>query len=170
MSKDKKQETPVSIYGRLLLKWNFKEEGRKKRNLKWYFWIFLFLGSILVYSFLTGNFLFAVFLILFMIVVLSPRITPEEELSFAIYEDGILLGKKKFYDWKNIKNFHLVYDPPEVKRLYFDLENIFLSDLSVPLADQDPIEIREILGSYLEEDLERSYETLVDRLNRWLKL
>ncbi|MCF7906752.1 hypothetical protein K9K85_00495 [Patescibacteria group bacterium] len=170
MEKNKKQETLDSSYGRLLLQWDFKEEGRKKRDFKWYFFVFFILGGIFVYSFLTGNFLFSLFLVLFIIVILSPRITPDQELSFTIFEDGILLGEKKFYDWKSIKNFHLVYDPPRVKKLYFDLENIFLSDLSIPLEGQDPSEVRELLNSYLEEDLERSYETLMDRLNRWLKL
>jgi hypothetical protein len=170
MEKNKKQEALDSPYGRLLWRWNFKEGGREKRDFKWYFYIFLVLGGVLVYSFLTGNFLFSIFLVLFIIVILSPRITPDQELSFAIFEDGILLGEKKFYNWESINNFHLVYEPPEVKKLYFDLENVFLSDLSIPLEDQDPTKVRELLSPYLEEDLERSHETLMDRLNRWLKL
>ena len=76
----------------------------------------------------------------------------------------------KFYEWSDIKNFRIVYKPPEVKRLYIDLKNIFLSDFSVPLRDKNPIEVREVLKDYLKEDLTKEEETLTDRMGRWLKI
>ncbi len=47
---------------------------------------------------------------------------------------------------------------------------MILSDLSVPLEGKDPLKIRKILKEYLEEDLDKENETLMDRLNRWLRI
>jgi hypothetical protein len=91
------------------------------------------------------------------------------ELACQIFEDGIQIGSK-FYEWDEIKKFRLVYQPPTAKWLYVDLKSVFLTDFSVPLGDQNPLDIRQILKTYLEEDLERQYETLSDRANRWFKL
>lgn len=91
------------------------------------------------------------------------------EVDLKIFEDGLMIGLN-FYEWSEIKNFRLVYRPPEIKRIYFDLNNVLAPEISAPLEEQDPIEIRKILKNYLEEDLDRPEETLIDRLNRWLKI
>ncbi len=170
MTRPKTEQIKDPIYGRLLLGWTFPEYARHKRNFKWHLLISLVLASVIFYSFLTGNFLFVVFLILFAVIIFSSDHRSPSKVSFDIFEDGIKLGENKFYAWSDIKNFHLVYQPPQVKRLYIDLKNAFLSDLSVPLGDKDPLKIRKILKEYLEEDLDRENETLMDRLNRWLKI
>ena len=86
-----------------------------------------------------------------------------------IFEDGIAVGSQ-FYEWSDIKNFRIVYQPPEVKKLYIDLKNNLLQDFSIPLEDQSPLMVRDILKKYLKEDLTKTEETLTDRLNRWLRI
>jgi len=46
---------------------------------------------------------------------------------------------------------------------------MILSDLSVPLEGKDPLKIRKILKEYLEEDLDKENETLMDRLKSLVK-
>jgi len=103
-----------------------------------------------------------------LIIVLSSKREPLK-VSFKIFEDGIMIGRN-FYEWDQMNNFWIIYDPPRVKRLYIDLKGTLLRDFSVPLQDKDPVKIRRILKQYLPEDLTRQYETLADRLNRWLKI
>jgi len=170
MARSKAKQIEDPIYGRLLLSWTFPEYARHKRSFKWYLLFSIILALVIFYSFLTGNFLFVVFLILFAVIIFSSDHRSPNKVSFKIFEDGIKLGENKFYGWSDIKNFHLVYQPPQVKRLYVDLKNVLLSDLSVPIGGKDPLEIRKILKEYLEEDLDRENETLMDRLNRWLKI
>ena len=170
MVHSEKEQIEDPVYGKLLLSWDFPEYAHHKRNFKWYLLISLIFSLIIVYSFITGNFLFVVFLIIFAVIIFSSDHRFPHKISFNIFEDGIKVGENKFYGWPDIKNFHLVYQPPETTRLYIDLKNVILSDLSVPLEGQDPLKIRKILKEYLEEDLDRPNPTLMDRLNRWLKI
>ena len=115
------------------------------------------------------NFLFAIFAILIgFILILHSRREPSE-VSCQIFEDGIQIGSR-LYEWDDIKKFRIVYSPPAVKLLYIDLKSILISDFAVPLNDQNPLEVRQILKTYLVEDLERPYESLADKMNRWLKI
>ena len=170
MPRRKAKQTEDPIYGRLLLGWTFPEYARHKRSFKWYLLVSLILVSVALYSFITGNFLFVIFLILFAVIIFSSDHRSPSKVSFDIFEDGIKIGENKFYGWSDIKNFHLVYQPPQVKRLYIDFKNALLPDISIPLGDKNPLEVRKILKEYLEEDLERESESLIDRLNRWFKI
>ena len=156
-------------HGQLLLNWKFPEYTQYQRSPLWYVVVGLIFVIVFIFAFLTANFLFVIFLLLFgLIIFLHFKRTPLE-VNFKIFEDGLILGLN-FYEWSEIKNFRLVYRPPEIKRIYFDLKNALAPEISVPLGKQDPIEIHKILKNYLEEDLDKSEETLIDRLNRWLKI
>lgn len=167
MTEEKKQENIERE--KSVLSWHFPEYIQYERSKGWY----IIAGSILIiavlYTILTGNFLFALFLILFgLIFILQARRSPAS-VKFDIFESGISIGEK-FYDWNDIKNFRIVYKPPETKRLYIDIKNVLLSDFSVPLEDQSPDKVRVFLKKYLKEDLDKSEENIIDRLGRWLKV
>ena len=163
------KEEKEKDHGQILSEWKFPEYVQYQRSFSWYLVIGLIFIIALIYSFSTANFLFTIFLILFGLVIFLHFKRVPIEVDFKIFEDGLKLGAK-FYEWSEIKNFRLVYRPPETKRLYFDLKSVLTPEISVPLEKQDPLEIRKTLGEYLEEDLEREEETLIDRLNRWLKI
>jgi hypothetical protein len=91
------------------------------------------------------------------------------DVYFAITETGINLGKK-YYRCNELSNFWLIYNPPEVKNLYFGLNSVVKHRLQVPLLDFDPRPIREYLNQFLTEDLEQEEEPLSDRLARILKI
>jgi hypothetical protein len=167
MSKSEEKKEPD--YGEIFLQWSFPEYNQQEKSRSWYIKAGIIFALILIYSFITANFLFTLFIILFgFILMLSFKRTPLE-IDFKICEDGIVLGSH-FYEWPEIKNFRLVYRPPEIKKLYLDLKNNFSPEISIFLQDQDPVKVREILQEYLEEDLERKEETIFDHINRWLKL
>lgn len=175
MAEEKNNSKPRRVqgqdidYGKSLLNWSFPEYIQYSRSKSWYIIIGILLVIVVFYALLTGNLLFALFLILFgLVLVLQTRRSPSN-VEFKISEKGIAIGER-FYDWSDINNFRFVYKPPEVKRLYIDLKNVLLPDFSVPLKDQEPGKIRKILKNYLEEDVEKTEETIIDRLGRWLKI
>ena len=67
--------------------------------------------------------------------------------TFAITEDGLLVGNE-FFPYEKIKNFYIIYQPPDVKMLYFDPKNILRPLIGIPLDDQNPSAIREILSTF----------------------
>ena len=156
-------------HGQLLLEWSFNEYAQPERGLSWYIIAGIFFVGMIVSAILSRNFLFVLILILLaFIIIIHSRRSPMR-VDLKIFEDGVQVGSR-FYEWRDLKSFRIVYEPPEVKRLYFDLRPFLLPDFSVPLEDQNPLKVREILKKYLPEDLTKEYETLLDRLNRWFKV
>ncbi|MFA5051266.1 MAG: hypothetical protein WC499_04080 [Patescibacteria group bacterium] len=164
------QNTNQNIdHGKNFLSWQFPEYTKYEREKSWYIIVGLISLGIIIYSIVTANILFVILLILFMtIITLHNRHEPMDVLC-DIFEDGVAVGSQ-FYEWSDIKNFRIVYQPPDVKKLYIDLKNNLLQDFSIPLEDQSPLMVRDILKKYLKEDLTKTEETLTDRLNRWLKI
>jgi len=156
-------------HGKVLMEWVFPEHEKKERGPLWYLIGITVLAVTVVISFVSGNFLFAVFLILFALIIFLDIKRPTLEVDFKICEEGIVLGSR-FYEWSEINNFSLVYRPPEVKNLYLELDKKLSPEISISLEEQDPVKVREILNDYLEEDLERKDESFFDRLSRWLKI
>jgi len=163
------QKNNEADHGEILAQWDFPEYNQYKKTKAWYVVTGIIFALFLIYSVLTANFLFIIILILAAIIIFMHSRQSPAKIEFKIYEDGIGLGLK-FYDWEEIKKFRIVFQPPEVKRLYFDLKRALTPDLSVPLLDQNPLEIRDVLKKYLDEDLNKTEETIIDRFSHWLKI
>src|SRR3989344_5481594 len=147
-------------YGEVLFNWVFPEFPRYERDKSWYFWASVIAVILLIYAIFSANFLFAVIIIVSSLTILMFH-RSNNEINFKITEDGILLNKQ-FYDYRDIKNFYIIYQPPAVKTLYFEPKSIFRPRVPVSLEDQNPVKIREVLLNYLEEDLERENEPTSD--------
>lgn len=158
-----------SLHGKTLLAWTFLEYTQYERSRSWFFWVGLIMAGLLVYSFFTVNFLFAVIIIMVALVMYLQSRRPPLDIRFEITEDGLKLGEK-FYEYKTLKNFWLIYEPPEVKNLYLTFKSSIKPPLLIPLEKQNPLEIRKILLDFLEENLTQEEEPLGDLLSRRLKL
>ncbi len=156
-------------HGKTLISWEFPEYERHDRSFVWYLVAFIVIAGLLLYSVLTVNFLFSVIIIILVIINFFYFIREPRKVGFKITEDGIELDGK-FYLYKELKNFWVIYDPPKVKSLYFDFKSSFSPLVPVSLEDQDPLRVRKVLLDYLEEDLEKEEESVSDGLSRILKL
>lgn len=165
----KKENKIDQDHGQLRAGWEFPEHAVYRRTFQWYLIVGVILLGIIIYAIVVENFLFAIFLIVFALIIFLHTRNKPLMLKLKIFEDGLQVGNR-FYEWNEIKNFRIVYRPPEVKRLYLDLKNCFLPDFSVPLEKENPIEIRRVLKEYLAEDLSKEEETLLDSFSRWLKI
>ncbi|MBT4277313.1 hypothetical protein HOD96_00995 [Candidatus Falkowbacteria bacterium] len=155
--------------GEKIKSWTFPEYIKHNRTTAWYVGAFLMIGLLLLYSARTDNFLFAIVMIMIFVVVIHSHKQDPLKMKFSIYENGILLNEK-FYGFKGLNNFWIAYDPPEVKKLYFEVDNIFKSILIIPIEKNSPLELRDILTKYLEEDLEKEGESTSEALGRMMKL
>jgi len=153
----------------ILFSWEFPEFEKHKRSLGWYLSAIIIGGALLVYSVVTFNILFALIIILFIFISFLHSYQEPPVIKFEITEDGIRLGRK-FFPYKELSKFWIVYDPPKVKNLYLDFKSFIKPTLSVPLLDQNPISIRKFLLENLEEDLEKEEEDLSDSIGKILKL
>lgn len=156
-------------YGRALLAWQVDEYPHHERSRTWYVLGAIGAVALIIYAVITTNFLFAVIIIMAGITTLLSTFQPPEKLDFIITSTGIIIGSS-FYRYTDIKNFSIVYEPPEVKNLYLDFEKPWLPLISVPLEENDPNQVRECLLPFCLENLERTNEVLTDVVRRVYKL
>ena len=155
--------------GNVVYEWLIKEYEEYDRSKRWY--IIAFSAGILlvVYALFTANYLFALVIILFGIVLYMHEMQPPLDVYFAVTETGIIIGKK-FYRFSELAGFWLIYNPPHVKNLYFRMKNVVRSRLKIPLLNYDPRPIREYMKQFIEEELEHEEEPVSDRLARLFKI
>lgn len=165
----KKEKTTPASHGKTLIKWQMKEFEQYDRGVLWY----LFMGGIglilLIYALWTANFLFAIILLIVAFIIYLHHRHDPEILDFKITEDGLEIDKD-FFSYKELKKFWIIYEPPEIKNLYFNTYRILKGNLSIPLNSTDPLKVRKILLKYLDEDLEKENEEANDRWARWLRI
>lgn len=158
----------VQDYGKTLLSWEVSDEHDHLRGPFWYVAAALASIGFLIWAIATRNFLFAFIVIMFCVIFVTHRIRPQVRYEFAIYELGIRLGTR-FYFWKDLTRFSIVYEPPAVKTLYFDFGGL-RPRLPVPLEEMDPNRVRKTLLTVLAEDTAATEEPLSDWLARVLKI
>ena len=76
-----------------------------------------------------------------------------------IKSEGVQINRD-LYPYENVKSFWIFYDPPYRQELSIRLKNTFTSHVRIPLGDEDPVKIRELLLRFIPE--KRQEEALVD--------
>ncbi len=154
----------------IIMSWEVSEYDKYERSKRWYIYASIVCLGVLVYSFFSSNFLFAVIIVLITIVVIMDDARQPDQVGFAIMEEGVAIGKK-FIDYDELKNFSIIYKPrQDVKKLYFEFNNVFRPRLSINIDDANPLKIRDNLLNYLQEDLERDGEPLSEALGKTFKI
>lgn len=155
--------------GEIIFTWNIKEYEQHERSTRWYVLAAVVGGLLLLYSLISGNYLFTLVVVLFGIILFLQDTQSPMEVFFAITEAGIIIGDR-FYPFKEITSYWMVYNPPEVKNIYFLTKNALRQRIKIPLLDNDPLSVRDFLNQFLVEDVDKEEEPLTDRLGRVLKL
>jgi hypothetical protein len=159
----KLSEQPIT--GETLHEWTIQEYEQHERALLWYI-LMLSVGlAMVLFAMFTGNFLFAVIIILFAIILFLQSHQLPPQVAFKITELGVILGDR-FYPYSEFDSFYIIYQPPEVKTLYLTHKSIYRPMLRIPLLDENPVETRHTLREFLSEDLEKEEEPMADRVAR----
>lgn len=152
------------------MQWTFPEYEKPQRGSWWYVIMIALGGGLAAYALFDGNFLFALIIILFAFILFTHHRSEPMTLAFTVYETGLQIGDK-FYLFREVESFSVIYEPPMVKRLYIVLKNAVLrKEIAIPLRNQNPLNVRSLLLDFLTEDLEREEETLNDTLARVFKI
>lgn len=166
----------IDRQGVILKEWVVAEYTQHERSRAWLIIASLVVLVLLTLSLWTPNPIFSEPNILFFSIVVVTVVTIVARHSFQppllsviLFEDGVAIGDA-FYPYRDLKNFAIVYEPPEVKMMYFHFQSGWQPRLPVPLMDENPVQVREILALYLAEDMERDSEPTSDAFGRWLKL
>jgi len=156
--------------GEVEMSWQVPEYEKHERTKNWYIGAIVLAILLMIYAFLTTNFLFfGIILISAFVIFLNDSHDPAL-VAIGLTDEGVVVGKK-FYDYDELKNFSIVYKPKQgVKNLYFEFKSPVKQRLSIPIMDEDPILVRNILLKYLPEDLERTDRPASETLAKIFKL
>ena len=157
------------LTGKILASWEFKEYSEHEHNGLWYAGFLVIAILLFIYALWVANFLFAIFIALASFVMLLRHKTPPHDVQLQIRSDGVLIGED-FYRFKEFKNFWILYEPPQVKNLYFEFVSRFRPHVMIPLQNQNPVTIRSLLGKVIEEDFLKEDEAVSEFLGRQLKI
>ena len=160
----------ITDFGKEYFKWQVPEYDKHARPKIWYIIASVLAVALLLFSIISGNFLFAIIIIISALVIILHDGKEPEKVDFVIYSEGIMIGKR-FYDYDEIKNFSVIFKSSRgIKNLYFEFNGMVKPRLSIPLENMNPLQIREILLKYLKEDLERTNEPVSEGLAKLFKL
>ncbi len=159
----------MTEYGNEYIGWDVDEYPRYERGRVWYVGMIGAGILLLIYAVVSANFLFAVIVIMFALVMYLSSISEPARIRFSVTDLGIRLGRT-LYRYKEISRFWFIYEPPEVKHLYFEFKSPFRSRLAVDLDDRNPNDVRTALAQFLHEDLAQDEEPFADFIGRILKI
>lgn len=146
------------------LSWRAPEFEKYARDRKWYFYITAVLLAVIAYAVFTNGLIMAITFILigmigYIYIHKEPRV-----LNFMLTEDGVVAGRE-IYDFENMQSFWIFYEEDGLQVISFHTHNYLLPYFHVPIHDQDPTQIREILLDYLpEEKHEPGIMEILDRI------
>ena len=122
--------------------WRAREFEKKEKSTDWYWLVGIIIVGVSVISFIQGNELFGIFIIiaggaLFLFGFINPR-----ELNFEINNDGIRAGNK-IYPYRNLKSFWI----SENNVLMLDADRMISPKIILPVQEG----MREIVREALRE-------------------
>lgn len=139
------------------------------RGPGWYFGMALIAVALMAYAVWTANFLFAFIILLMGILLLLVGNKEPNRVLVQVGDHGIVWNGKLIL-YQDLDEFAIVYHPPYVKTLYFDVKSALVPRLRIELEEQDPIALRNHLRQFLKEDLDLQSEHLSDIVARLLRL
>lgn len=153
-----------------ILQWDFPEFAKHSRGVGWYITASIVAGGLIVWAAFSQNYLFIILILLACIILLRQGVHEPRRIRIALTADGISISTGKTYLYDALSHFWIIYKPPETKSLFFTFKSGLRPDLIIPLEDQNPIKIREVLSQFLPENLDREHEPVAESLGRALKM
>lgn len=151
----------------VLYHWRGPEFEVYEKDNKWYLVMAAILLAIISWALYTNSPVMAITFILigvvgYIYVEKEPRI-----LDFIINDDGVMAGRE-IYEFDNLESFWIFYEPPHTKILSLKSRGILLPYVHIPLHDEDPLRVREILLDFIPE--RKQEEGLTEVLERLIRL
>jgi hypothetical protein len=161
-------ETPISHPSSPAskLEWTALEFQQYSKNTSWFVVGGLIAFSLFLWAALTKNFLLVILVILGYFTVMAFALKKPRKIRLAITPRGVMIDRV-LYRFDNLKSFWIFYDPPELKELSLRSKKTIMPYIKIPLGQQNPVKVRQVLLKYLPE--RKQEESLIDNLARSLR-
>jgi len=136
--------------GKIFHSWQAPEFEVYEKSRNWYIIAILFILAVVVYAIFTNSPIMAVTFILIGIVGYIYSQRDPRIVTFSITSEG-LLADKNFYPYENIFSFWIFYEPTHTKVISLHTKASALPFVHIPIEDEDPVKIRELLIQNIPE-------------------
>ncbi len=152
----------------ILYEFTFPEYEREERGTWWYVIAGFIVALLVIYAIVTGNYLFALVIVLISGVLALRDFRAPTSVVFQIGEDALYVNNERI-PYSDVSAFWIVFEPPLFKNLHVKFAT-FRAALRVPLLDVDPVELRTFFRTKVKEDMEKRTESAIDIFAKILKL
>jgi hypothetical protein len=132
-----------------LAHWHGLEFEKSSWEKKWYLIATLILAVIILYALFTNSPIMAITFILIGIVGYLYLQKDPRDLNFSINGSGVIAGNE-IYEFSEAQSFWIFYEP-HIKAISLRMKGRTVPHIHIPIHDQDPVKLREILMEYLPE-------------------
>ncbi|MEK7598679.1 MAG: hypothetical protein AAB487_03000 [Patescibacteria group bacterium] len=150
--------------GKILTRWRSLEFEPREHDRKWLAYAALVIIAIVGYAVYTNSPVVSILFILigaigYIYLNKKPRV-----LDFAITDTGVI-ADKEIYQFENIHSFWIFYAPPQEKVLSLHTKSYLMPFVHIPIGDESPVKIREMLLKYIPEIKQNpSFADMLERL------
>jgi hypothetical protein len=135
----------------VLLHWSAPEFELSERDKKWYLWITGFLFAMIFWAIWSNSPIMAITFILIGVVGYIYLNKEPKIVSFFITRDGVV-ADKEIFDYESINSFWIFYEPDGLQSLSLHTKGLIIPQIHIPLGNEDPLKIREILVKHIPEE------------------
>lgn len=161
------EESHHESMGRIFHSWKAPEFEVYEKSNRWYLIAGVFILAVIAYALFTNGPIMAVTFILLGIVGFIHLQKDPRVITFAITSKGVL-ADKEMYLYDNIFSFWIFYEPNHMKTISLHTKASMLPYVHIPLGDEDPVALREMLLENIPEI--KQDPSLVDALGRFLHI
>lgn len=149
-----------------LFSWSSPEFVRYKKDRKWLTYFILAVIVLTIVFALLHQWSGVIMVVVAGIVLIVLSGSKPKELNCAIYKEGFVINDH-VYDYAQFKSFWLNFgDLPKIK---FQQLGRFAGQITMPLGEESPEQVRLYLSKHLPEDEDRG-EDVTDMINRIIRL
>lgn len=150
----------------LPFKWIALEYEYNQKSPDWFWAVVILTLAIAVTSFILKNLVFGILAIISGFTIILYAIRKPLKIEFSITNHGVQIGNK-LYQYNDLESFWVHYNPPIKKELSLKSKKMIMPYIKIPLGDEDPNIIRELLLRFMQE--KEHIEPFMDILMRNLK-
>ena len=158
---DERQTTENKIF----LSWTTPEFAYHKKGPGWFIALALMAIVFFILALIMQNYIFALLILLASFLIYIQALKKPPEIKIAMSEEGITV-RETLFPYRELNSFWL-FEEPEIRTLNLESKKLLRPRISIPLAQQNPGEIRQILIGFIPE--KKQEETLTDMLARKIK-
>ncbi len=147
----------------ILISWTAQEFIEKKKGRAW----FIVLGIVALALFVTGiimkNYIFSIIIALASFLIFIQALRRPQKIKTEIFEDRVVINNLFKIIFKEIKSFW-IFEETDLNTLCLETSKLAQPKIYLPLGQQAPDEIRQILTQFINEV--KQEESLVDIISR----